>query len=477
MSAACHNRWPRSTVGGALTDRIPQLEGTLEVTERCGRSDRLCRIGGGEQRRERRLDVACTVEVERQLAGTVRSSQHVGRLLLQRCRDAAVQAGSLRWQQVGVHDFAEQRVAEAVGVVVDDQQPCVDHGPHCGFEVVLGQVDDRGEQLVARVAADRRDRAQHQSCAVVEIGDLGGDQVGEHDGDGLARQVRGDELAGEERVAATARDHLVDQRARRRPAEQRGDALRRSRRGPALPGGFDEPPAAGSARPADPVGSGGRRPRWHGRCRPGPPARRSGCGRGTRTDPTSPCRPSAGLRTRRSLRSSAASCVISSRTATNSPPCGEPCSSGAAAAGCEPVLQRRERRRLAQQHRVRPPHLAQQIGEWRERDGVAADVRGPPQVQADAGTRRALADDRGLADAGVAADQHDRRQPVACIRDGALERGQLGAPADEVRCGQAVVDDAAQYRVPPLGTAPCGSRSARARADLRGCGRCERATP
>ena len=49
MSAACHNRWPRSTVGGALADRIPQLEGTLEVTERCGRSDRLCRIGRGEQ--------------------------------------------------------------------------------------------------------------------------------------------------------------------------------------------------------------------------------------------------------------------------------------------------------------------------------------------------------------------------------------------------------------------------------------------
>ncbi len=92
------------------------------MSERCSGSDRLCRIGRREQRREGRLDVARTVEVERQLTGTVRSSQRIGRLLLQRGRDAAVQAGSLRRQQVGVHDFAEQRVTEAIRVVVDDQQ-------------------------------------------------------------------------------------------------------------------------------------------------------------------------------------------------------------------------------------------------------------------------------------------------------------------------------------------------------------------
>jgi hypothetical protein len=31
--------------------------------------------------------------------------------------------------------------------------------------------------------------------------------------------VRGDELAGEEGIAATARDHLLDKRARRDPTE------------------------------------------------------------------------------------------------------------------------------------------------------------------------------------------------------------------------------------------------------------------
>ena len=123
-------------------------------------------------------------------------------------------------------------------------------------------------------------------------------------------------------------------------------------------------------------------------------------------------------------------------------------SSGDGRAGREPVVQRRERRRLGQQIRLRPADLAQQIGERRQRNGVAADVRGPPEVEGDAGARGALADDRRLADAGVTAHQHDRRQPVARIRDRALEDGQLGAPADEVRCGQAVVDDAAQYRVP-----------------------------
>ena len=67
--------------GGTLTDRIPQLEGTLEVTECCSRSHRLCRIGRGEQGRERFLVVTRTVEVESQFARTIRSSQHLGGLL------------------------------------------------------------------------------------------------------------------------------------------------------------------------------------------------------------------------------------------------------------------------------------------------------------------------------------------------------------------------------------------------------------
>ena len=170
------------------------------MTERGPRRDRLGGIGRGEQR-ENAPSLSPQVEVKGEFAGTVRSSQHIGRLLLQCGGDAAVQARSLRREQVGVDDFAEQRVAEAVGLVVDDQHPCVDHGPHRSFQFGRRQVDDRSEQLVARLAADRRDRPQHQSRAVVEVGDLGGDQIGQHHRDGLAGQVRSNELAGEERVA------------------------------------------------------------------------------------------------------------------------------------------------------------------------------------------------------------------------------------------------------------------------------------
>ena len=79
---------------------------------------------------------------------------------------------------------------------VDDQQPRVDHGPHGSLQRrVRARPTIAASSSWLGLAADRRDRTQHQSGAVVEIGDLGGDQIGEHDRDGLARQVRGDELA------------------------------------------------------------------------------------------------------------------------------------------------------------------------------------------------------------------------------------------------------------------------------------------
>ena len=56
---------------------------------------------------------------------------------------------------------------------------------------------------------------------VVQIGDLRGDQIGQHHRDRLACQVRGDEFPGEERVSLTPRDHLVDERVRCRLPDQR----------------------------------------------------------------------------------------------------------------------------------------------------------------------------------------------------------------------------------------------------------------
>ena len=52
--------------------------------------------------------------MEGQLACPVGAAQGIGRLLLQRFGDPAVQAGSLWWEQVRVDDFPEQRVTEAV---------------------------------------------------------------------------------------------------------------------------------------------------------------------------------------------------------------------------------------------------------------------------------------------------------------------------------------------------------------------------
>ena len=136
-SAACHSRSPRLTVRGPLADGVPQLESTLEMTERGTRCERLGSVGRGEQSEERPFRVARTVEVEGQLTRPVGAAQGIGGLLLQRLGDAAVQARSLRREQVGVDDLSEQRVAEPVGVagVVHHEQLCVDHGPHRGFEL------------------------------------------------------------------------------------------------------------------------------------------------------------------------------------------------------------------------------------------------------------------------------------------------------------------------------------------------------
>ena len=60
-----------------------------------------------------------------------------------------------------------------------------------------------------------------------------------------------------------------------------------------------------------------------------------------------------------------------------------------------------------------------------------------PRYRATPARRAASRDDRRLADAGVAADEHDRGQPLARIRDRPFEDVQLRAPPDEVGSCQA----------------------------------------
>ena len=123
-------------------------------------------------------------------------------------------------------------------------------------------------------------------------------------------------------------------------------------------------------------------------------------------------------------------------------------------AGCEPVAERRQIRRVGQQIRSRPADLAEEIGERDQGNGVAADVGGPPQVEGDIGSQRALAHDRRLADARVTAHQHDGRQPFACVDDHLLEDRQLRVSSNESLFWQAVTHDAVQYRVPSTGRHP-----------------------
>ena len=196
-------------------------------------------------------------------------------------------------------------MAEPVHVagVVDHEQLCVDRGADSGFDVGLVRattIAARSSWLVARPIVARISSTWRGG--VVETGDLCRDQVGQHHRDGLARHVRGDELLREERISLSTREHLVDERVRRGWCPSVPRPARRHRRGPALPDGSDEPPGAGSAPPVDAAVTDGDRPRWRGTYRRGRHDRRSGCGRGTRTGPTSPCRPSEGLRRRRPQR-------------------------------------------------------------------------------------------------------------------------------------------------------------------------------
>ena len=83
---------------------------------------------------------------------------------------------------------------------------------------------------IAWVARNRRGRrgcdgAEHRSRVFVDLREVRGDDVGQDRRDVLPREVRGDELLGEERVPLTACDDRVDERLRRRLTRERGNLL------------------------------------------------------------------------------------------------------------------------------------------------------------------------------------------------------------------------------------------------------------
>ena len=250
--------------GGGDVGRLPQAIATVgrrgalarpsPTTRRHARDDRTPHPGRPSRPHRRRRaarrtppsTVARTVEVKGELTGPVGSSQHIGGLLRRarrRCcgADALVAAGAGR----------RRRPHRAAGAGTGRRR-CRPPASvrRSRFATPLRALDrpDRRPRTsrswvvsrpIAATAPNTRRAVSSRSAISAEI------RSDSTSGMASPRQVCGDELAGEERVAPTPRDDLVDERARRRLAEQRRDTLARSRRDPVPPGGCDVPPGAG----------------------------------------------------------------------------------------------------------------------------------------------------------------------------------------------------------------------------------------
>ncbi len=202
---------------------LPELERTLQQRRRLAdRVDALGRVGGADGRRQRRGVVAGVVPV----MGDLRGEMGVGRLLrgdplLQRARDGAVQLGPLARQQIVEQHLAQQRVAEAVAVVL------------------VGDDDRAGDRLAQRVAQGarvERARLTDSSSWSIAAGDQQPQQllrVGREPLDpqhqrvaqrrrqrAAAVEAGGEDLLGEERVALAADADPLDQGGVGRRAEQ-----------------------------------------------------------------------------------------------------------------------------------------------------------------------------------------------------------------------------------------------------------------
>ena len=193
---------------------VPQLEGPLQVAQGGSRGHRLGGVGGGEQRRERAPVITGAVEMDGELTGPVGARQQLGSLLTERVGDALVQASSLRRKQLGIHDLPDQRVPEPVGVRlrVDHEQLGGDHRPQRSLQPALVDLGDTRQQVVIGVASDGGDDPEDPPTGLVEIGEIGGDEIRQDRRDGLTGEVSLDQFRREERVALTAGENLLDER-------------------------------------------------------------------------------------------------------------------------------------------------------------------------------------------------------------------------------------------------------------------------
>ena len=77
-------------------------------------------------------------------------------------------------------------------------------------------------------------------------------------------------------------------------------------------------------------------------------------------------------------------------------------------------------------------NVAEQVGQRRQRDQLAAHRNAPADDQLGAGAPGPFRDERRLADAGFTADEQHRGRALAGGRDGALEGSEFVVASDEV---------------------------------------------
>ena len=186
--------------------------------------DGLGRVCRGEQRHECGIVVTGTVEVKSELTCPIGASQAVGGLLLENLGEPAVQPISLRGRRSAYTTSPRSGCRNRYTSWSTISSRASITVRNAASSSLVGLSDDRLEQVVGGVTTDRCHGLQHAASVVVESGDLGGDQIGEHDRNRFAGEVSGDELSGEERIALAAGDDLVDEVGRvqaRRAARNR----------------------------------------------------------------------------------------------------------------------------------------------------------------------------------------------------------------------------------------------------------------
>jgi hypothetical protein len=195
-------------------DVLPEEDGVLEVLLGLGEAARgLRRLGGDDGGAQRRGRVAG----EEPVAGHVRGGRRRRAwALVEDLAVAGVEGDALAGEELLVHRFVQERVAERVAVPVDHQDLTIGGLAETSGEPIVvdaRRVGDRGEQAVRHPpAADRRD-GDDASTVVGERGHPAEQQLvqgrGQPERWSGARE-RG-ELLGEERVALRARPHGADE--------------------------------------------------------------------------------------------------------------------------------------------------------------------------------------------------------------------------------------------------------------------------